>query len=60
MWTRMRQSCFNRTAEIYQRLIVDRTGETPWTLEMIKKYDSVAKANNAIVKRCVISFHRGH
>lgn len=25
------------------------TGESPWVLEMIKKYDNVAKANKAIV-----------
>lgn len=28
---------------------LDVTGESPWVLDMIKKYDSVAKANNAII-----------
>lgn len=28
---------------------LDVTGESPWVLDMIKKYDSVAKSNNAII-----------
>lgn len=28
---------------------LDVTGESPWVLDMIKKYDSVAKSNNAIM-----------
>ncbi|KAL1305831.1 hypothetical protein AAFC00_003992 [Neodothiora populina] len=28
---------------------LDVTGESPWVLDMIRKYDSIAKANNAII-----------
>ena len=27
----------------------DVTGESPWVLDMVEKYDKLAKANNAIV-----------
>lgn len=32
------------------QLTIDRTGETPWVLEMIKKHHDTAKENKAIVR----------